>query len=251
MSMTILWILCPLILIAGMIDSIAGGGGLISLSAYYAVGLPPHLALGNNKFSSLWGTCVACWRYMRAGHIKWKYALLSAAGALIGSALGARLTLMLDERYLQYLLIVIVPLLAVIILWKPDFGQREHALGEGMMVSLSVLAGFVTGGYDGFFGPGAGMFMTMAFTAVLGLDMVTASGNARVVNLSSNLAALVTFVIHGNVNYAIGIPCAVCGILGNYIGAGMAIKGGSKVIRPVMVIVLFLLLLKIVLDLFL
>ncbi len=248
--MNILWILCPLILIAGMVDAIAGGGGLISLTAYYAVGLPPHLALGNNKFSSLWGTAVACWRYMRSGHIKWSFALLSAAGALVGSALGARLSLLVNERYLQLLLVVIVPALAVFILWKPDFGQKERHLGSGMMVFLSILAGFVTGGYDGFFGPGAGMFMTLAFTVVLGLDMVTASGNARVVNLSSNLAALVTFVIHGNVNYAIGIPCAICGILGNYIGSGMAIKGGSKVIRPVMVIVLVLLLLKIVLDLF-
>lgn len=248
--MSMLWILCPLILIAGMVDAIAGGGGLISLTAYYAVGLPPHLALGNNKFSSLWGTAVACWRYIRSGHVKWNYALLSAAGALAGSALGAKLSLLVDERYLQLLLVVVVPALAIFILWKPDFGRREHPFGVGMMVFLSIVAGFVTGCYDGFFGPGAGMFMTLAFTAVLGLDMVTASGNARLVNLSSNLAALVTFVIHGNVNYAIGIPCAICGILGNYIGSGMAIKEGSKVIRPVMLVVLFLLLLKIVLDLF-
>ncbi len=248
--MNILWILCPLILIAGMVDAIAGGGGLISLTAYYAVGLPPHLALGNNKFSSLWGTSVACWRYIRSGHISWRYALLSAVGALTGSALGARLSLSVDERYLQLLLVLVVPALAVFILWKPDFGRNERPLGAGMMVFLSIVTGFVTGCYDGFFGPGAGMFMTLAFTAVLGLDMVTASGNARMVNLSSNLAALVTFVVHGNVDYAIGIPCAICGILGNYIGSGMAIRGGSKVIRPVMVIVLILLLLKIVVDLF-
>lgn len=248
--MSMLWILCPLILIAGMVDSIAGGGGLISLTAYYAVGLPPHLALGNNKFSSLWGTAVACWRYMRSGHINWSYALLSAAGALTGSALGARLSLLVDERYLQLLLVVVVPALAVFILWKPDFGRSEHAVGSCMMVFLSIAAGFVTGCYDGFFGPGAGMFMTLAFSTVLGLDMVTASGNARLVNLSSNFAALITFVVNGNVNYAIGIPCALCGILGNYIGSGMAIKDGVKVIRPVMLVVLFLLLLKIVLDLF-
>lgn len=94
------------------------------------------------------------------------------------------------------------------------------------------------------------MFMTFAFTAVLGLDIVTASGNARIVNLSSNLAALVTFILHGNVDFSIGVPCAIFGIIGNYIGSGLAIKGGGKVIRPVMAGVLVLLLLKIVSDMF-
>lgn len=246
-----LWVLYLLVFIAGFVDAIAGGGGLISLSAYYAVGLPPHLALGTNKFSSSCGTVVATARFMRTGNIQWQSAIFAVVGAVAGSALGARLALMLDEKYLQYVMIVLVPLVAVFVLFKKDFGVSAKELSDTRVRVYSVLAGFVIGGYDGFFGPGTGTFLTIIFTAVIGFDMVTACGNTKVVNLASNLAALATFVLNGNVNYRIGIPCALCGIAGCYLGAGLAIQKGTKVVRPVMLVVVVLLLLKIGGDLFL
>jgi hypothetical protein len=105
------------------------------------------------------------------------------------------------------------------------------------------------GGYDGFFGPGAGTFMILAFTQILGLSLLKACGNAKLVNFSSNLAAVVTFVVNGNVRYDLGIPCALCGILGSYVGAGLAMKKGARIVRPLMLVMIGGLLVKIIADL--
>lgn len=246
-----LWVLYLLVFIAGFVDAIAGGGGLISLSAYYAVGLPPHLALGTNKFSSSCGTVVATARFMRTGYIHWESAIYAVTGALIGSSLGAKLALMLDEKYLKYVMMVLVPLVAIFVLFKKDFGVSTKKLSQKRMIVYSVLAGLIIGMYDGFFGPGTGTFLTIIFTTIIGFDMVTACGNTKIVNLASNLAALATFVFNGNVNYQIGVPCALCGIAGCYIGAGLAIQKGAKIVRPVMLVVVVLLLVKIGGDLIL
>ncbi len=249
--MEVLWILCPLIMLGGMIDAIAGGGGLITLSAYYAVGLPPHIALGTNKFSAVWGTVTASWRYIRSGHVSWRYAVFSIVGALAGSLLGAAIALRVSGNILRYMLLVVVPLVMVLVLRKPKLERVRIEFSNAVMLMLAVACGFVIGVYDGFFGPGTGVFMTMAFSSILRLDMITASGNARVVNLASNLAAIVVFIAGGTIDYAIGIPCAVASIIGNFIGSEIAIKGGGKVIRTVMIVVLSLLLVKIVMELFL
>ncbi|MEG2038783.1 MAG: TSUP family transporter [Oscillospiraceae bacterium] len=240
-----MWIIYPIIFIAGFVDAIAGGGGLISLSGYYAIGLPPHIALATNKFSSTAGTVVSAGRYISSGHIKWKSAAVAAIGAIIGSALGARLALMLDERYLKGLMIILVPLVALFVLFKKDFGITTKKLSSKKVIAYSILTGLALGAYDGFFGPGTGTFLTIIFTAVIGFDVVTACGNTKVVNLASNLAAVITFMIYGDINYKIGIPAAICGILGNYLGAGIAIKKGVKIVRPMMLIVVALLLIKV------
>lgn len=244
-----MWLIYPLIFLAGFVDSIAGGGGLISLTAYRAVGLPAHMALGTNKFSSAAGTTVAAWRYARNGSVLWLPALAAAVGALTGSAIGARIALILDEKIISYCMLVLVPLVGVFTVLKKDIGQAKRKLPNRVMLAASAGIGLVVGAYDGFFGPGTGAFLTILFTTVLGMDMVTACGNTKIVNLASNAAALVTFVLGGSVNYAVALPCAVCGILGNYIGAGMTIKKGAAIVRPVLIIVVVLLLVKVVIDL--
>ncbi|HKL59798.1 MAG TPA: TSUP family transporter, partial [Sphaerochaeta sp.] len=117
-------------------------------------------------------------------------------------------------------------------------------------IPLSAAIGLLLGAYDGFFGPGTGMFLTILFTSVIGLDLLRSSGTAKVVNLASNVAALITFIRFGNINYSIAIPCAISAIIGGYIGSGLAIRGGVKVIRPVMLFVLSLLLLKVITSTF-
>jgi uncharacterized protein len=244
-------LICSLIFLAGFIDSIAGGGGLISLPAYLSAGLPPHLALGTNKFSSTFGTFVSFIRFMKNGQINFKPALASVAGALPGSYLGARLTLLVNEAYLKYILIILLPVIVVLVISKKDFGEKDTSAKLSLpgIIALSVLTGLVIGAYDGFFGPGTGTFLILIYTGIMGFNLTTASGNTKVVNLASNISALATFIIMGKVVYAIGIPAALAGILGNWLGSGLAIKNGSKVIRPFFLIAVTLLFLKLLYDL--
>lgn len=248
--MTIL-IICPLTFLAGFIDSIAGGGGLISLPSYLFIGLPSHAALGTNKFSSSFGTLIATVRYAKNRQIHYKSAVSSAIAALAGSYLGAMLALSFDEKFLRIILIIILPVIAFFVLMKKKFGNETRVTVNSniKIIILSILTGLVIGTYDGFFGPGAGTFLILAFTGIIGFDLTTASGNAKVVNLASNIAALAAFVINGSVIFAIGIPAAASGILGNWIGSGLAIKNGSKLIRPVFICVVGLLFIKVFSDL--
>lgn len=245
-----LLIICPLVFLAGFVDSVAGGGGLISLPAYLLAGLPIHAAYGTNKLSSSCGTVVAAWRYLRGGYIRIKPALLAAAGALGGSWLGARLVTVLDEGVLRACLLVILPAAALFLLWNRGFGAREQdgQLPGGRLAVLSLAIGFVLGAYDGFFGPGTGTFLVLAFTGLLQMSLTSATGTAKVVNLASNLAALAVYILDGRVWLSIGLPAAACGILGNYLGATLAVKKGARLIRPVLIAAVALLMVRVVWD---
>lgn len=247
--MHILLILCPIVAIGAIIDGIAGGGGLITLTAYVAVGLPPQLALGNNKFASASGTTIACYRYIKKGQVEWKVGTIAILFSLAGSMVGSTLATRFADAYLHYLLIFLVPAIAIFIMLKPDFGQAKP-MPTKYSIPLSAFAGLLLGTYDGFFGPGTGMFLTIIFTSVIGLDLLKSCGTAKVVNLASNVAALATFMRFGSIDYAIAIPCAISAIIGGYIGSGLAIRGGVKVIKPVMLLVLGLLLLKVITSMF-
>jgi uncharacterized membrane protein YfcA len=247
--MSVLWILCPIIAIGAIVDSIAGGGGLITLTAYVAVGLPPQMALGNNKFAAASGTTIATVRYIKGGQVDWKIGSIALVMSMIGSAVGSNLATRYAQTYLQYLLVFLVPAIAVFMLAKPNFGQARMR-GTASAMLLGGAGGLVIGAYDGIFGPGTGMFLTLVFTSVIGLDLLKSCGTAKVVNLASNYAALATFVLHGTIDYSIAVPCAISSIVGGYIGSGLALKGGAKVVKPVMLLVLFLLLLKVVLGMF-
>ena len=244
-----MWILYPLLFLSGFVDAIAGGGSIISLTAYLAAGLPSHLALGTNKFSAVLGTSISMARFARNGLIKWSVAGVAFAGALLGSALGANLALYIPERILVYIMLIVLPIIAVMVLRGDGFKQREVKLPRGRLFSYAFLVGFAIGGYDGFFGPGAGTFMIIAFTGILGFDILTACGSAKFVCVASNIAAVITFLANGQVDYLYGIPCAVCSVLGQYIGTGLAMKKGIKIVRPMVLVVIVLLMAKIVWDL--
>ena len=238
-----LLILCPLVFLAGLIDSIAGGGGLISLPAYMVLGLPPHTALGSNKFSSTFGTFVANVRYFKSGRIELRVGAVSVPAALLGSFAGAHVVQLVNDEFLRYLLLIIVPIIAVFVLMNKNLGSenRFSELKFSYAAIVAVAASLVIGFYDGFFGPGTGTFLLLVFSLLLKLDLVTASGNAKLVNLATNVAALVTFIRFSHVAFALAIPAAICGIVGNYVGSGLAIKRGTKFIRPVFVFALVLL----------
>lgn len=247
--MSILWILCPIIGFGAAVDAIAGGGGLITLTAYVAVGLPPTTALGNNKFASASGTLVASIQYLAQKQVSLLVGGIAILTTFIGSAYGSFLATRYAATYLSYLLIILVPSLAIFMMVNPNFGKASIRL-RSFTLLLSGITGFVMGMYDGFFGPGTGMFLTLIFTSVLGLDLLKACGTARIVNLASNLAALTIFLYHGVIDFYIAIPCAVSAIIGGYIGSHLALRVGSKVVKPVMLLVLSLLLIKVVVERF-
>lgn len=245
-----LLIICPLIFAAGFVDSIAGGGGLISLPSYLLAGLPIHFAYGTNKFSSTFGTFFSTVRYIKNKQVHLKSAVTSVAGSLTGSFLGARLALALDARYLKYCLVVMLPIIAVFILTRRGFGEKDttHTLPDSRVIIYSILSGLLIGAYDGFFGPGTGTFLILVYTGVIGFNLTIASGNAKIVNLASNVAALFAFIMGGKVAFELGIPAAFFGIMGNWIGSGLAIRNGARIIRPVFIGVLAILFVTVMVD---
>ena len=242
---------CAAVFLAGFVDSIAGGGGLISLPAYYAAGIPPHMALGTNKFSSSCGTTIATAVYIKNKRYHLKSAICAVLCGFIGASIGSRLTLVLDEIYLKYALLILVPIIAVFTIMNKNFDKpKEKNLSNIQVILISCGIGLVLGTYDGFFGPGMGMFLMLAFTTLLGMDVLTAGGNAKIVNLASNIAALTTFITNGKVVYSLAIPAAICNIVGNFLGSKLAIKNGSRIVKPIVLVVMVLLLLKVAMDLF-
>lgn len=241
-TLTTYLIVCPLVMLGGLIDSIAGGGGLISLPAYYLAGLPMHFALGTNKLSSSIGTFTSTIRFIKSGRVHLLSACVAAAGALAGSWVGARMALLLNDKYLKYIMLVLLPAVAVFVLLNRNFGRENRArdFSNTVLCLLSAVSGLCIGCYDGFFGPGTGSFLILAFTCLMKFDLTTSSGNAKVVNLASNIAAVFTFLLSGSVVILLGIPAAIFGVLGNWIGSGLAIKNGGKVIRPVFIVTLAL-----------
>ncbi len=235
--------LTGLVFLAGFVDSIAGGGGLISLPAYFAFGLPPHTALATNKFSSSLGTVTAVVRYARAGRVQLVLGLLAAGGALIGASLGAKLALLTPPEIVRQVLLVLVPIVAAAF-WFRDRWLR----GPGLRLSrrgqwLAAFGiGWLIGGYDGFFGPGTGAFMAIAFYLLLRFDLVTAAANARLANLASNLGSLTIFLLNGKVLFPLAIYAACGGIAGNLLGSRLVLRNGERIIRPLTIAVLVLLL---------
>lgn len=245
-----LLIVCPLVFLAGLVDSIAGGGGLISLTSYLLAGLPAHTALGTNKLSSAIGTVVATVRMAKGGFVNWKLAIPAALGALAGSAVGARLALLTPDGIFQILMVVALPIVAFAIMRKRTLdAPTNREISARRQLAIVVAASMLIGGYDGFYGPGTGTFMLLAFTSFAGLSTKEASGEVRVANLASNVAALVTFLTHGAVWIQLGLIAAVFSIAGNYIGSGLVMKDGSRIVRPIVIVVLGLLFIKVIFDL--
>lgn len=247
----ILIIVCPLVFLGGLVDAVAGGGGLITLPAYLLAGLPAHNAAATNKCGNAFGTFLATGRFLKRGQVHMPSAISGGIGALVGAWLGAKMNMIVPEQVLYYLMLAIVPVMAVFLLFKRNFGSEDHSdtLSRGQLLVMALGIGLVIGAYDGFFGPGAGTFLMLAFTGLCKFDLLTASGNTKVANSASNLASLVTFALAGKVLWIVGIPAALCGIAGNYVGSSLALKGGAKVIRPMFFVVLTLLVIRLVYDL--
>ena len=243
-------IICVGVFLSGFVDAIGGGGGLISLPMYFIAGLPTHFALGTNKLSSCIGTTASTVRYLKKGYVDLKLAVPSAALAIIGSHFGTKLQLSLDADILKYILIVVLVAVAVVMIFKPELSETAGVIPPLRQAVIVLAASFVIGMYDGFYGPGSGTFFLLAFCKLAKLDLRTAAGNVKVVNLASNIGALVTSILAGKVIFVIGIIAGVFSFAGHFAGSDVMIKNGSKAVVPVIFTVLGLLFVKIVLELF-
>jgi len=226
---------------AGFIDSIAGGGGLLTLPSYLIAGIPPHYALGTNKFQGTIGTCVAVLNYIRGGHVRLKIILAGILFVLGGSFIGSRMILHFDQAAAGKIIILLLPAGVAATLLPKKKGSEKHRLTLKDNFLLIPMIGFIIGFYDGFFGPGTGAFLAISFHIFLKLDLIEATANAKVFNLLSNTGGLAGFIIGGTVLFKIGIPLAASNMLGNYLGSHLAIRKGDGVIRFFLTVVLLIL----------
>ncbi len=250
--MTLTWqaylIVCPLIFFAALVDSVAGGGGLISLPAYYLAGLSPVLASGSNKMSATLGAITAAGRYARAKKIPWREALAALTGAVPGSYLGAYLLALTPPDTARLIVVCALPLIAAFVMRRRDMTPKK-IVPDRWSLPACLLVGLVIGVYDGLIGPGTGTFLTLIFCSLLGMDLLNAAGSARLVNLGSNLGALAAMIIGGHVLYALALPAAAFSVAGSYVGAGLALKKGPALIRKLLLVVLILIFAKLLYDL--
>jgi len=233
--------------VAGLVDSIAGGGGLIVLPSLLAAGLPPHFALGTNKGQSLFGAVASAASFARRGYVDRARVIPGFALGFVGAIAGAFAQLAIRPDVLRPIVIALLLLAAGIVGWpRRTTGEARpiaHAKAIGAVVAL------VLGAYDGFFGPGVGTMLLVSAVLVYGDSLTHASGNAKVVNLASNVASFATFAFHGTILWSIALPMAACNALGAWIGARLAVKRGDKLVRVVVLAVVTALVAKIALDL--
>jgi hypothetical protein len=235
-------------LVAGVVDAIAGGGGLVTVPSLLAAGLPPALALGTNKGQSVFGSGAALLRFTRAGLVDGRTARTTFPFGLAGSLGGAALVLLVPPSALRPLVLVLLVLVAVVLAVRPAApAPRAETRHRPAAVAAAIAA--VIGAYDGFFGPGTGTFLIFAFVVFLGARMQQASADAKVVNFASNLAAVALFASRGLVVWGVALPMAAGQFAGGTIGAHIAVRGGDRVVRWVVLLVVAALVVKLGADL--
>lgn len=236
----VLILLCLAFLVAGFVDSIAGGGGFISTPCLLLAGIPPHLALGTNKFIVIFGTAAASLNFILHKKVLWNIVLLGIVCSSLGAYFGSRVVLNTQEGLLKTFILIILPLAALIALIPRKFhsGKNTFSFKETFLTApiLCLIVGF----YDGYFGPGTGSFLILGFYMVLKMDLLYASGSAKVINLASGIGSFAAFLMSGHVLYVLGIPLIICNMLGGYLGSRLALQRGAKTIR-IMVIFVFVL----------
>lgn len=239
-------IICPLVFLAGFIDAIAGGGGLISLPAYIFTGLPVINCIATNKMSSSMGTTIATVKYAKGGFIPWKLALFCIPCAFAGSTIGANIALSISNEVFRIIMLIILPLTAVYVLTRKELTSKKEPHFFKVMLILSMLIAFAIGIYDGFYGPGTGTFLILLLTAIGRMRVEEANGLTKTINLSTNIAALTVYIINGQVLLPLGIVAGCFNIAGNYLGASKFTSGGTKIVKPIMVLVIVIFFIKVI-----
>lgn len=245
-----LWVVllvCAGVFLASFMDAIAGGGGIISAPTHLIAfgGLPASYALGTNKVSACIGTIFSTARFIKNGYVNWRLFGPSILFSLTGSAIGTWLQHRTPDAVLKYMLLVVLPVVAFITLRNHDWPDEPSEIEPRRQAAIVWAAAFLIGGYDGYYGPGTGTFLMILFIRLAKLDTRHAAGGAKVINLASNLGSLIVQLRSGYVFLGVGLVASVASIAGHYIGSGLAIKNGSKIVRPAVIVVLVLLTIKV------
>ncbi len=223
-------------LIAGFIDAVAGGGGLITVPALLATGMPPTMALATNKLQSSFGSFSATYYYLRRGLLDWSIMKWAIVCTFIGSVLGTVLVQRLDASLLHKVLPFLLAAFALYFLFSPRVGDEDRKRRLGI-IPFSLLIGTGVGFYDGFFGPGTGSFFAMAFIALAGFSMAKATAHTKLLNFTSNIASLLFFIIGGQVIWTVGLSMALGQFVGARLGSKMVVTKGTRIIKPMLVTV--------------
>ena len=245
--MTLMLLLCLSSLVAGFIDSVVGGGGLIQIPVLLILlpGTPVATILGTNKFASCAGTTIAVQRYARHVAMDWSTILPAAITAFIFSFLGSRTVTLLNPAFMRPLVLALLILVAIYVFFVKDLGlihQPKHPPERAKL--LGVLIGAGIGFYDGFFGPGTGSFLIFLFVGLFGFDFLSASASAKAINWATNIASVIYFAWSGNIIYQYAVAMALCNVLGAAIGTRLAIAKGSRFVRIFFLIIVCALIAK-------
>lgn len=244
---TLTIILISAAFVAGIIDSIAGGGGMITIPALLLAGIPPVEALGTNKLQGLFGSSSATIAYARKGYVNIYEQWPEAIASLVGSVLGAFLATIVPVDIMRAALPALLVAIAIYFAAKPNIGDLDRARRMGSFAfgfTIVPLIGF----YDGLFGPGTGSFFMMAFVALAGYGVLKATAHTKLLNCASNVGAFATFAIFGVINWKIGITMGIAQFLGAQIGANVAMKVGSRIIKPLLVVASIALAVRLLID---
>ncbi|WNR44040.1 TSUP family transporter [Paenibacillus roseipurpureus] len=226
---------------AAFVDSVVGGGGLISVPVLLATGMPPAVALGTNKLASSMGSLTSTISFLRSGNIDLKAVRGLFLLSLFGAVCGTLVLRQIPSDFLRPLVVVMLILITIYTIFRKNWGSSNtFTQFSPKTAAIMGLVAFGLGFYDGFFGPGTGSFLIFAFL-MLGFDFVKAAGNAKMLNFGSNIASLATFIAVGSVHYKVGIPMGLAMACGSFFGSRMAIRKGSTYVRPLFITVCVLL----------
>jgi uncharacterized protein len=248
-----LLLLCLAAFLAGFVDAIVGGGGLIQLPAALIIlpSFPVSSVIGSLKIPAFSGTSIAAWQYIKKVTINWKLVTVICTIAFFASYSGSYLLTHVSNSFMKPVLLVVLTAVAIYTYTKKDFGQKEEKeISPRKQLQTGVLISLLIGFYDGFIGPGAGSFLILAFIAFLGFDFLHSSAHAKLVNLSTNLGSVTLFIVKGKIIWAIALPMAVANMAGGFVGAKLAIAKGNKFIRVFFLVVIIGILLRFCWDVF-
>jgi uncharacterized protein len=254
MEFYILILLCIAAFLAGFVDAIVGGGGLIQtpMGLILLPNLPVANVIGSLKIPSLSGTFFAAIQYLKKIEMNWKLLTIMMVLAVPSAFAGSNLLTYVSNDFMKPLLLVILSLLVIYTYAKKTFGQHSDKFhSEKRQIFYAVMISFIIGFYDGFIGPGTGSFLVLAFITLLGFDFLQASANAKMVNLATNFGSICLFISKGKIIWTIAIPMAICNAVGGFIGAKLAINKGNKFIRIFFLVVVIGTLIRFSYDVFL
>ncbi len=240
-DITLYWVVIFLIigLIAGYIDSIAGGGGMIQVPALLFIGIPPIVVLASNKIASLFGTLMATIKYASSKKISWKVVMVAILPCLVFSYLGSELIMYVPNHIIQWAILLAIPIALIFLLKKSkDIKEEKTKLTNKNIIFSTAPIGF----YDGLLGPGTGTYMTISIKKFLHLDYIISTASTKPLNMATNVGSAIAFILAGKVLWIVALPMALGNVIGSYIGSHYAIKGGEEFIKKVLISVLIFML---------